>query len=185
MYIDTTQAFRPIIRWDIEWFHRLHFLLDILLYSRFGFVVGALSSLRLSAMLTQITIQSSNTVIWQVTRLHVYYTTNLHVNLWTSHVFNISIFVGRRGFEPRTPASSVQCSTNWAIGPIKLFYKWKAVKPPQLLAGWDSNPRWSITRRVNGPDRSASTATYQFLVTPPGFEPGTHWLKVSYSSQLS
>ena len=23
--------------------------------------------------------------------------------------------------------------------PIKLFYKWKAVKPPQLLAGWDSN----------------------------------------------
>ena len=70
MYIDTTQAFRPIINWDIEWFHRLHFLLDILLYSRFGFVVGALSSLRLSVMLTQITIQSSNTVIWQVTRLH-------------------------------------------------------------------------------------------------------------------
>ena len=132
MYIDTTQAFRPIISWDIEWFHRLHFLLDILLYSRFGFVVGALSSLRLSVMLTQITIQSSNTVIWQVTRLHVYYTTNLHVNLWTSHAFNISIFVGRRGFEPRTPASSVQCSTNWAIGPIKLFYKWKAVKPPYI-----------------------------------------------------
>ena len=63
MYIDTTQAFRPIICWDIEWFHRLHFLLDILLHSRFGFVVGALSSLRLSVMLTQITIQSSNTVI--------------------------------------------------------------------------------------------------------------------------
>ena len=97
---------------------------------RFGFVVGALSSLRLSVMLTQITIQDSNTVIWQVIRLHVYYTTNLHVNLWTAHAFNISIFVGRRGFEPRTPASSVQCSTNWAIGPIKLFYKWKAVKPP-------------------------------------------------------
>ena len=33
------------------------------LYSRFGFVVGALSSLRLSVMLTQITIQDSNTVI--------------------------------------------------------------------------------------------------------------------------
>ena len=94
MYIDTTQAFRPIIRWDIEWFHRLHFLLDILLYSRFGFVVGALSSLRLSVMLTQITIQDSNTVIWQVTCLHVYYTTNLHVNLWISHAFNISIFCG-------------------------------------------------------------------------------------------
>lgn len=33
------------------------------LCSRLGFVVGALSSLRLSVMLTQITIQSSNTVI--------------------------------------------------------------------------------------------------------------------------
>ena len=52
--------------------------------------------------------------------------------------------------------------------PIKLFYTWKAVKPPQLLAGWDSNPRWSITRRVNGPDRSASTATYQFFGDPFG-----------------
>ena len=45
---------------------------------------------------------------------------------------------------------------------------WKAVKPPQLLVGWDSNPRWSITRRVNSPDRSAATATYQFFGDPFG-----------------
>ena len=144
MYIDTTQAFRPITRWDIEWFHRLHFLLDILLYSRFGFVVGALSSLRLSVMLTQITIQDSNTVIWQVTRLHVYYTTNLHVNLWTAHVFNISIFAGRRGFEPRTPASSVQCSTNWAIGPNWKCVDPKGIEPSTLsLQGRNAKP-WNM-----------------------------------------
>ena len=168
MYIDTTQALRPIINWDIEWFHRLHFLLDILLYSRFGFVVGALSSLRLSVMLTQITIQSSNTVIWQVTRLHVYYTTNLHVNLWTAHAFNISIFAGRRGFEPRTPASSVQCSTNWAIGPN--------VNSFQILG--DEVPNLSLLILY------ITEYTWK-CVDPVGLEPTTPGLQSRCSSQLS
>ena len=52
----------------------------------------------------------------------------------------------------------------------------------KLLAGWDSNPRWSIPHRVNSRDRSAATATYQLLVTPSGFEPETRWLKASYST---
>lgn len=146
-------------------------------------------------MLTQITIQGSNTVIWQVTRLPIDYSTNPQINLWTAHAFNISIFCGPTwirttdtcifsavlyqlsyrplynkvylegtpGFEPvdkgnvtsravtnhhpqihlkvcgpegnRTLHSLLAREKRQALehaSPIKLFYKWKAVKPPYI-----------------------------------------------------
>lgn len=183
MYIDTTQAFRPIICWDIEWFHRLHFLLDILLYSRFGFVVGALSSLRLSVMLTQITIQSSNTVIWQVIRLHE--------NEFTCKPMNCSrlqhfYFCGPTWI--RTTDTCIFSAVLYQLSyrPNKAFLPVESSKT--TINCWQGGIRThggvllvGLTARTVRPLRQPTN----FLVTPPGFEPGTHWLKVSYSSQLS
>lgn len=42
-----------------------------------------------------------------------------------------------------------------------------------MLAGQDSNLRWSNAHRVNSPDRSSSTATCQFKWTTVGIEPTT------------